>query len=141
METYTKLSKKFGFKEYLNSNKIRSRDIMARLRSGSNALRIDSGRRLHLARNERNCMLCREGTEDADHFLFICPTLHKNRLTMLKAITSADMGKDALGLQERIFGSSENPTTNTIALSHLHRMFNLREKILREDSKIYLWGR
>ena len=145
LETYRKLGGDFGFKDYLNSSNIRSRDIMARLRSGSNALRIDTGRRLQLSRKERNCKLCRENTEDAGHFLFNCPTLTHNRSALIKTLSSQNTKnitkENHLGLQEKIFGSSNNSLTNSTVLSHVHRMYNIRKKILREDSYLFLWGR
>ena len=140
LELYVKLGGIFGFKDYLNSNNIRSRDILARLRSGSNTLRIDTGRRLKITRNERSCKLCKTETEDAEHFLFNCPLLSNNREALKKILLSMDIENETC-IKKTILGSGTDPLMNTLVLSYIHRMFNLRKKILREDSFVYLWGR
>ena len=87
LELYTEHGGFFGIKDYLGNFKIRIRDIMARLRSRSNSLRIDSGRRIRRTRGERNCLLCRKETEDATHFLLRCPVLDKNREILRAELT------------------------------------------------------
>jgi len=49
-------------KQYLDLMNIKERDLMAKLRSGANELRIDRGRDLKLLRIERYFQLCRGET-------------------------------------------------------------------------------
>ena len=149
VKVYRKHGGGFGRKNYLENFNIRSRDIMARLRSGSNSLRIDEGRFAGLNREERNCLLCRQETESTTHFLLRCSVLQRNR-TLLKEKLAAMRGELPKEDQwdeghppwEKIFlGSSNNKKVNKIVLSFVHTNFNLRKKILGSDRHIPLWGR
>ena len=146
LEVYTEHGGDFGPKKYLENFNIRSRDIMARLRSGSNELRIDEGRRLRLDRRERNCLLCRQETESTTHFLLKCPVLEKNRTLLKKKLNDLwknlpkkDQWDTEYPPWEKIFlGSSNNKNVNKNVLSFIHSNFNLRKKILKSDLHIPL---
>ena len=70
--------------EYLSSPDVIGRTTLFSLRSGTNKLRIDTGRnervldvvtgkRRRLERKERICRQCGTGTEDEIHVLLYCP--------------------------------------------------------------------
>ena len=64
---------------YLEAWDMRSRSMLARLRSGSNSLRIDRGRNERLTRSERRCKVCNQGIEDEVHFLLKCSAYEERR--------------------------------------------------------------
>ena len=55
--------------------------MLARIRSGTNNLRIETGRyeRSKLSEEYRICQVCMEGTENEEHFLFHCKAYSKIR--------------------------------------------------------------
>lgn len=52
------------------------RSILSRLRNGSLMLRLEYGRYNRELRQDRICELCKDGVEDARHFLFDCEKLN-----------------------------------------------------------------
>ena len=74
LRTYTKYKQILKEEEYLKSEDAIGRRILARLRSGTNNLRIETGRheRPKLAEKYRICKICMTETESEEHFLKYC---------------------------------------------------------------------
>jgi len=72
LRIYSDYGGDFGFKSYLEHPNITHRDKLARLRSGSNFLRVHRGRRVGLLIEERLCLLWRQDIECEEHFLKDC---------------------------------------------------------------------
>ena len=73
LDTYVVLNKKeLKLEEYLTLEDEKGRRIMTRLRSGTNELRIDTGRREGEERKDRVCYFGCKVTEDERHFIVEC---------------------------------------------------------------------
>ena len=67
-----KVKKERKFEEYLQSDDRKGRRLLAKLRSGTNFLRIETGRRKGLNREERVCWFGCNSVENERHFLLEC---------------------------------------------------------------------
>ncbi len=119
LRTYRTLKHKLKFEPYLNHDDTHAREVMTRLRGGTNELRIETGRypitnrdrRLEI--HERRCLLCLCGdVEDEKHFVLSCVVYRDLREKMLEVVkrvllkkneTIEDVMKSETGRQ-RIFG-------------------------------------
>ena len=72
LRTYRLIKTKLTFEDYLRSDDTKGRKLMTRLRSGTNFLRIETGRREGLRSEERKCWFGCNETEDEKHFLMKC---------------------------------------------------------------------
>ena len=72
LRTYRLIKTKLTFEDYLRSDDTKGRKLMTRLRSGTNFLRIETGRREGLCSEERKCWFCCNEMEDENHFLMKC---------------------------------------------------------------------
>ena len=72
LRTYRLVKTKLTFEEYLKTDDVKGRRLLTRLRSGTNFLRIETGRREGLNSGERNCWFGCDATEDERHFLMEC---------------------------------------------------------------------
>ena len=72
LRTYRLVKTKLAFEDYLKSDDLKGRRLLTRLRSGSNFLRIETGRREGLSSDERKCWFGCNATEDEKHFLLHC---------------------------------------------------------------------
>ena len=72
LRTYRKVKNKLQFEEYLNNDDQEGRRILARIRSGTNCLRIETGRWEGLRREQRICWFGCPEIEDEYHFLIKC---------------------------------------------------------------------
>jgi len=114
LELYSKYGGGFGPKKYLEHSNISQRDKMAQLRSGTSNLRIELGRREKIPKALRSCMLCREGTEDEEHFLMEYPYYNQPRRETFQLITDHINILNSTPLKEKwsssplwfLFGSS-----------------------------------
>ena len=55
LRTYRKFKEELVFEEYLENEDIQGRKLMAKLRSGTNCLRIETGSREGLTSADRKC--------------------------------------------------------------------------------------
>jgi len=95
LRTYRLFKKKLRLEEYLlvTSNSY-GRSIHTSLRSGSNKLEIDMGRRLNLDKKERLCKNCSTGSvEDELHFLIQCPNYNNLRNELYNKISKVSKNK------------------------------------------------
>ena len=82
--TYRKVKDKLEHEVYLNTCDKKGRRAMARLRSGTNSLRIETGRHEGLERKDRVCRFGCKVVEDEKHFLLECK-MYKDYREELKA--------------------------------------------------------
>jgi hypothetical protein len=70
-------------------NDLVGRTMMARLRMGTHALRVETGRYVNETREQRVCRMCELGVvEDEIHFMLDCPVYHGLRMRMWSAIST-----------------------------------------------------
>jgi hypothetical protein len=96
LRTYITLKHKLQFEPYLLHDNTKAREIMTRLRGGTNELRIETGRYPNTNRDrrlephERRCLLCMSGeVEDERHFMLDCivyKDLRKKMLDVMKEV-------------------------------------------------------
>jgi len=102
--------------EYLSSPDVVGRMMLFRLRSGTNDLRVDTGRnerkrdevtgrRRRLERKERVCRQCGLGVEDEIHAMLYCPRYVEIRRDLMRELAREQ--KEDLGLQSFLTGLSE----------------------------------
>ena len=79
LPTYRSLKHTLSFEQYLTHDDRRAREVITRLRGGTNELRIETGRYPNTNRDkplqihERTCLLCMSGdVEDEKHFILDC---------------------------------------------------------------------
>ena len=91
LRTYSKLKTKLKTEPYLEVNHRGGIPELAKLRGGTNRLRIEQGRYVKETIAERKCLCCKRGAvEDEVHFLLMCPSytsLRKEMWQKFEAIT------------------------------------------------------
>jgi hypothetical protein len=73
LRTYCKIKKELKFEPYLLFHHRAGIPELAKIRGGSNRLRIEQGRYENEKASERICRLCENGIEDECHFMLHCP--------------------------------------------------------------------
>ena len=99
---------------------------MARLRSGTNELRIDTGRHEGLPRKERRCWFGCEQVEDEKHFLMECwlyEELRKEVMTELKGEEEREISL------ERLLGNGSKEDIERVVV-YIKRALAKRRRIL-----------
>ena len=93
LRTYITLKHKLKFENYLTHDNARARQVMTRLRGGTNELRIEQGRYPNTNRDrgletfERRCLLCMsEEIEDEKHFVLDCVVYEDLRRKMFEVV-------------------------------------------------------
>jgi len=120
LRTYTTLKHELIFEPYLTHDDAQARQVMTRLRGGTNELRIETGRypitnrdtRLEI--HERRCLLCMSGEiEDEKHFVLDCVEYKDLRMKMFAVVQTVllkekekieDVMKTEIGKQQ-VFGA------------------------------------
>ena len=94
LRTYRQLKTELRFEEYLMTRDREAREVMTRLRGGTNELRIETGRYpvtnrdRPLAVSERRCLICMNGEiEDETHFMLDCEEYEDLRQRMLDVVS------------------------------------------------------
>ncbi len=72
LRTYRKVKTILTFEDYLKNNDEKGRRLLAKIRSGTNFLRIETGRRKGIDKNNRICWFGCRAVEDEKHFLLKC---------------------------------------------------------------------
>ena len=110
LEGYRKVKSEKGKEKYLDVKDKMGRCLLARLRAGTNWLRIEQGRWVGEAREERICRVCNEEVEDESHFLRRCPEykdIRENAEKELRKRTDWKDGRESEEQWERIFRGGE----------------------------------
>ena len=129
LRTYIKYKKILKEEEYLNSEDAIGRRMLARLRSGTNSLRIETGRyeRPKIPEEYRICKLCMEETENEEHFLKYCIAYKDIRKDFTQEIEKND---EALNIIEILFGVGKIDNINK-AIRYIRRATARRNRILK----------
>ena len=72
LRTYIRMKKKLKQEEFIEDEDSKGRRLLARIRSGTNMLRIETGRYNNTPLERRFCYMCGIGVEDELHFLVRC---------------------------------------------------------------------
>ena len=101
LRTYITLKQKLNFEPYLTHDDPRAREIMTRLRGGTNELRIETGRYPNTNRDrrldieQRVCLLCMSGeVEDEKHFVLECVMYNDLRKKMFDVVKKVMLKKE-----------------------------------------------
>ena len=117
---------KLEFEEYLKTDDVKGRKLMTRLRSGTNFLRIETGRREGLPSGERMCWFGCGVTEDEKHFLTECHLYEDLRKEIRTVEGGGGTGTTDLGL---MLGSGSSESLCTV-LEYIKRAEARRRRIL-----------
>ena len=98
LRTYIKHKKSIKFEEYLTNQEQKGRRQLAKLRSGTNSLRIETGRYDGRQISDRICKTCWGDVEDEIHFLMECETYTDIRRECLEEL---NIKEDDERLEER----------------------------------------
>ena len=120
LRTYIALKDKLACESYLSHDDAQARQVMTRLRGGTNELRIETGRYpitnrdRKLEVHERRCLLCMSGeVEDEKHFVLDCVVYEDLRKKMFEVVETVLLKKkerieDVMNTEigrQRIFGA------------------------------------
>lgn len=89
-----------GEEDYVLNNRINEgRRMLTAMRSGTNGLRIETGRHYEckIPVQERTCWCCGEGIEDEKHFVVQCNYYQDERLDLFQSITEVTEGRCKVG--------------------------------------------
>ena len=126
LRTYRKVKTKLEFEKYLESDDKQGRRFMAKLRSGTNSLRIETGRRQGLKSSDRLCWFGCGVTEDEEHFLLDCYLYDDIR----KEIT-AKLGKGKpIKLELSIMMGKGNKEETKLVYEIIQRAMSKRNRVL-----------
>ena len=73
------------------------RSMISQLRTGTNSLRVETGRWEHLAPNDRLCPMCELESETEAHFLLRCPAYDNSRQDLINKIETITKGAVRIG--------------------------------------------
>ena len=139
--------------EYLKSKDLKERSFLARLRSNTNELRMETARTEGLDRIYRACKLCICEQEDEEHFLQNCQAYRKDRETMYREIdkvykneknkrNKAEMETEEAQWKEDkmhiLVGNSKFHKVNKALIKFIKKAKNTRDKTIGEKG---LWTR
>ena len=104
------------------------RRMLARIRSGTNKLRIETGRyeRPRQIKEYRICKICMEETETEEHFLKICKAYDDIRKDL---IIDLDIDEGDEKIAELLFGVGKEDEINK-AIRYIRRAMARRNRIL-----------
>jgi len=153
LRTYILLKTQLIFEHaYLTTRDKEAREVMTRLRGGTNELRIETGRYAITNRdrplelNERRCLICMNGEiEDETHFVMNCSVYEDLREKMFDAVSSiltregiriSEARKDEEGrkkIMTALMGElfSSNSELRAAALHFCKRAMRRRNNIVR----------
>ena len=92
LRTYKLFKQNFGYENYLNIANSKLRKELARFRTSSHHLKIETGRyngrNIYVPPAERICQCCNvEAVEDESHFITECPLYQQNRASLYSEIS------------------------------------------------------
>ena len=100
LRTYIQLKTELRFEAHLKTRGREAREVMTRLRGGTNELRIETGRYLITNRdrplevNERRCLICMSGEiEEETHFMLDC-NVHEDLRQRMLEVSRTRSGND-----------------------------------------------
>ena len=153
LRTYRQLKTELRFEECLMTRDREAREVMTRLRGGTNELRIETGRYPVTNRDrpldvsERRCLICMNGEiEDETHFMLDCDEYEDLRQRMLDVVSRTlsrqlqpieIKKREKDGGREKIMAAlgelfTSEPDLRAAALHFCKRAMKRRNKIVRE---------
>ena len=131
LRTYRKFKKDLTFEKYLENKDIQGRKLMAKLRSGTNNIRIETGRREGLNSADRKCWFGCDSTEEEAHFLLDCWIYNDIREVMIAEVGKKEFEQRGLAL---MMGKC-NSTDTIAAIKYIKRAIARRSRILNLKGK------
>ena len=128
LRTYTKYKKMLKEEEYLKNEDAIGRRMLARIRSGTNNLRIETGRyeRPRQTEEYRICKVCMEETETEEHFLNRCIAYEDIRKELIRDLDKEEGDEK---ISEILFGVGKEDEINK-AIRYIRRAMARRNRIL-----------
>jgi hypothetical protein len=126
LEMYLQHKKKLEEERYLGNPDYKGRTLMARLRSGTSDLVIETGRYENKKRKERICRLCRKGVEDEGHFLINSEFYKEIRK---ECLTNLELKEGDPKIKDVLLGSGNSEEIRE-AIKFIKRAFAKRKRIL-----------
>ena len=128
LRTYIKYKKMLKEEEYLKNEDAIGRRMLARIRSGTNNLRIETGRyeRPRQTEEYRICKVCMEETETEEHFLKRCIAYDDIRKDLIIDLNKEE-GDEKIA--EILFGVGKEEEINK-AIRYIRRAMARRNRIL-----------
>ena len=116
LRTYRRFKKKLGLDPYLDFESRGARCVMSRLRSGTNFLRVETGRYEDEKVEDRLCLWCNK-VEDEEHFLIDCELYEDIRANTWKKLNVTDT-RNKTELLKRLLGSVKSDKNAQVAIVH-----------------------
>ena len=128
LRTYVRYKKILKKEDYLKCEDSLGRRMLARIRSGTNNLRIETGRyeRPKLAEEYRICRVCKTEAESEEHFLMRCTAYEEIRKEL---IPEFDKEKEDATVRKIFFGIGKEEEINR-EVRYIRRAMAKRRRIL-----------
>ena len=128
LRTYVRYKKILKQEDYLKCEDSLGRRMLARIRSGTNNLRIETGRyeRPKLAEEYRICRLCKIETENEEHFLMRCAAYDDIRKELIPEFVKE---KEEETFGKIFFGIGKEEEINRV-IRYIRRATAKRKRIL-----------
>ena len=127
LRTYIKVKDKLEIEGYLKNKDVEGRRMMARIRSGTNKLRIETGRHIGLDKENRTCWFGCGKIEDEKHFLLECRMYDDFRRDLIKGVGEENFARREI---EIMMGKEKEGETRE-AIIYIKKAMARRERILR----------
>ena len=132
---YAHVKKILEYEDYLDHPDVEGRRILLGMRSGTNGLRVDTGRwefvvvlgkKTRLPRSLRVCQVCFDGVEDEMHFVLDCPGYAVEREDMFRGLDVSDTSPGAVARRMRwcVEGGGKE-----VAMCFLRKAMEKRKKV------------
>ena len=126
LRTYKLVKESLTLEKYLKSDNGLGRRHLARIRSGANVLRIESGRAKGTPRAERICWFRCEQVEDDHHFLVSCPIYSDLRQPVIDEVGTFEFGFSGLDI---MLGTKSIEVTELVIV-YIQRALDRRSRLL-----------
>ena len=129
LRTYVKYKKILKKEDYLKSEDSIGRRMLARIRSGTNSLRIETGRyeRPKLAEEYRICRVCKTETENEEHFLMGCSAYENIRKETIQEMYRENEEEETI--KKIFFGIGKEDEIKKV-IRYIRRAMSKRRRIL-----------
>ena len=124
--TYSRVKRELKMKEYLNSEDAGGRKLLARLGSGTNALRIESWRNEDMEIEKRKCWFGCNAIEYEEYFLMGCRMYENIRQEVVEKIWEEKFKEKGI---ELMMGKG-NETEISYAVEYIKRATARRRRLL-----------
>ena len=126
LRTYRLVKKNLEYESYLDIEDEAGRKALARLRSGTNVLRIETGRHEGLERRDRLCWFGCNEVEDEQHFLKECWMYEDMREEAMTGVVGVQFHELSL---EKLLGKGNRQEIERVVV-YIRRALGRRRRIL-----------